>query len=51
MLERELMKLLEEAKKIRQQSVENESSSYYDDVFYNLSKFPAFAAGYRYTCT
>lgn len=39
MLERELKKLLEEAKKIRQQSVENESASYYNDVFYNLSDF------------
>ena len=39
MLERELMKLLEEAKKIRQQLIENESASYYDDVFDNLSNF------------
>ena len=39
MLEKDLMKLLEEAKRIRQQSVENESSNYYDDVFYNLSNF------------
>lgn len=39
MFERELMKLLEEAKTIRQQLVENKSSSYYDDVFYNLSNF------------
>ena len=33
------MKLLEEAKKTRQQSIENDSASYYDDVFYNLSNF------------
>ena len=39
MFERELMKLLEEAKKTRQQSIENDSASYYDDVFYNLSNF------------
>lgn len=39
MLEKDLMKLLEEAKGIRQQSIENESSNYYDDVFYNLSEF------------
>ena len=39
MLEKDLMKLLEEAKKIRQKSIENESSNYYDDVFYNLSNF------------
>lgn len=39
MLEKDLIKLLEEAKRIRQQSVENESSNYYDDVFYNLSNF------------
>lgn len=39
MFERELMKLLEEAKKTRQRSIENNSASYYDDVFYNLSNF------------
>ena len=39
MLERELDRLLEEAKKIRQQSIENDSASYYNDVFYNLSNF------------
>ena len=39
MFERELMKLLEEAKKTRQQSIKNDSASYYDDVFYNLSNF------------
>lgn len=39
MLERKLNKLLEEARKIRQQSAKNESASYYDDVFYNLSDF------------
>ena len=33
------MKLLEEAKKTRQRSIENNSASYYDDVFYNLSNF------------
>ena len=33
------MKLLEEAKKTRQQSIKNDSASYYDDVFYNLSNF------------
>ena len=39
MVEKDLMKLLEEAKRIRQQAVENGSSNYYDDVFYNLSNF------------
>lgn len=39
MFERELMKLLKEAKKTRQRSIENDSASYYDDVFYNLSNF------------
>lgn len=39
MLEKKLNKLLEEAEMIRQQSVENESASYYNDVFYNLSDF------------
>lgn len=39
MFERELMKLLEEAKKTRQRSIENNSASYYDDEFYNLSNF------------
>lgn len=39
MFERELMKLLEEAKKIRQRSIENNLASYCDDVFYNLSNF------------
>ncbi len=33
------MKLLKEAKKTRQRSIENDSASYYDDVFYNLSNF------------
>lgn len=33
------MKLLEEAKKIRLQSIENKSASYYNDVFDNLSNF------------
>lgn len=33
------MKLLEEAKKIRQQSIKNKSASYYNDAFYNLSNF------------
>ncbi len=39
MLEKKLNRLLEEAKKIRQQSVENESASYCNDVFYSLSDF------------
>lgn len=39
MLERKLMKLLEEAKTIREQSVENGSASYENDVFDILSKF------------
>lgn len=39
MFERELMKLLEEAKKARQRSIENNLASYCDDVFYNLSNF------------
>ena len=39
MLERKLNKLLEEAKKIRQQAVENEMASYYNDSFNNLSNF------------
>ena len=39
MMEKELIKLLAEANKIRQESVENESASYYDDEFYNLSDF------------
>lgn len=39
MSERKLNVLLEEAKKIRQQSIENESASYSNDVFYNLSDF------------
>ncbi len=39
MFERELMKLLEEAKKTRQRSIENNLASYCDDVFYNLSNF------------
>lgn len=39
MLEKKLNRLLEEAKKIRQQSVENESASYCNDVFDNLSDF------------
>ena len=33
------MKKLEEAKKTRQRSIENNSASYCDDVFYNLSNF------------
>ena len=39
MLERKLNKLLEEAKEIRQQAVENEMASYYNDSFDSLSKF------------
>lgn len=39
MLEKKLLKLLEEAKIIRKQSVENESASYENDVFDNLKKF------------
>ena len=39
MLEKKLNKLLEEAKKIRQQAVENEMASYYNDSFDSLSKF------------
>lgn len=39
MVEKELMKLLKEAKMLRQQSVENKSASYYNDVFANLSDF------------
>lgn len=39
MLKKDLMKLLEEAKKIRQQSIENESANYYYDTFNNLSNF------------
>lgn len=39
MLERKLNKLLEEAKEIRQQAVENEMASYYNDSFNNLSNF------------
>ena len=39
MLEKELNKLLEEAKNMRQRAIENESASYYNDVFYNLKNF------------
>lgn len=39
MLEKKLNKLLEEAKEIRQQAVENEMASYYNDSFDSLSKF------------
>lgn len=39
MLERKLNDLLDEAKNIRQNSIENESASYYNDVFDNLSDF------------
>ena len=39
MLEKELNKLLEEAKDMRQQAIENESASYYNDVFYALKNF------------
>lgn len=39
MLEKKLNKLLEEAKDIRQQAVENEMASYYYDSFDSLSKF------------
>ncbi len=39
MVEKELMKLLKEAKMLRQQSIENKSASYYNDVFANLSDF------------
>lgn len=39
MLEKKLKKLLEEAKQIRQHSIENGSANYYYDVFYNLTKF------------
>ena len=39
MIEKELEKLLEEAKKIRQQSVENGLSNFYDDNFNKLSSF------------
>ncbi len=39
MLEKKLNRLLEEAKEIRQQTIENKSASYYNDVFYNLSNF------------
>ena len=39
MLEKKLNKLLEEAKEIRQQAVENEMASYYNDSFDNLSNF------------
>lgn len=39
MLERKLNDLLDEAKRIRQNSIENESANYYNDVFDNLSDF------------
>ncbi len=39
MSEKKLKKLLEEAKKMRQQSIANESASYYNDEFNNLSDF------------
>ena len=39
MLERKLNDLLDEAKNIRQNSIENESANYYNDVFDNLSDF------------
>ena len=39
MLERKLNDLLDEAKNIRQNSIENESAGYYNDVFDNLSDF------------
>ena len=39
MLEKKLNKLLEEAKDIRQQAVENGMASYYNDSFDSLSKF------------
>ncbi len=39
MLERKLNRLIEEAKNIRQQSIENECASYYHDEFDKLSDF------------
>ncbi len=39
MFEKKLLKLIEEAKNIRRESVENESASYTSDNFDNLSKF------------
>lgn len=39
MIERKLNRLLKEAEEIRQQAVDNESASYDNDVFYNLSEF------------
>lgn len=39
MLEKELQELIKDAKKIRQESTENGSASYYDDKFYDLSNF------------
>lgn len=39
MLEKELNKLLEEAKNMRHRTIENESASYNNDVFYNLKIF------------
>ena len=39
MLEKKLQKLIKEAKEIRQRSIENDSASYYNDVFYDLSNF------------
>ena len=39
MFEKKLLKLIDEAKNIRRESVENESASYTSDNFDNLSKF------------
>lgn len=39
MSKRKLLKLLEDAETIRAQSIENQSASYYNDVFFNLSNY------------